>query len=95
MIMAKKKFASPFVLFEGDLVEEPEETVLPGAGSALGEPQEDQVWAMPYGYWLDHVGKDYDENGIDEVDYWKWFRANGMDPSMAQPPYQGTPPLGD
>ena len=76
--MAKKKFASPFVLFTLT----PEDGPVIGNGSAHGYVDDEnasQAWPMPYGLWLDEVGSD--ENGdkaINWNDYSDWMEAHGF-----------------
>jgi len=86
--MAKKKFASPFVLYT--VTPQPTDPV-PGAASAhggLGDGGDNStVGPMSYDAWLDSVGVELDGNrdAIDWGDYRQWFVNNHLDTNQMDP----------
>ncbi len=86
--MAKKKYASPFVLFTLDV--EPEDPPVPGLASAhgsLGDDDAKSVGPMNYDAWLNNVGTELDGNQekIDWGDYKQWFVNNKLDTNLMDP----------
>ena len=82
--MAKKIFASPFVLFTQDVTEDP----VWGNASAHGHLDDDDTGVSPMNYdaWLNNVGVEIDgQEGIDWGDYKQWFVNNNLDTNQMDP----------
>ncbi len=87
--MAKKKFASPFVLFTLP-VESPDIDANASAHGGLGDDDDGTnsvVYPMNYEAWLGNVGAELDGNteAVDWGDYKAWFVINRLDTNQMDP----------
>jgi len=84
--MAKKKFASPFVLFTLP-TNPPDIDANASAHGFLGDDDAATISPMNYGAWLDNVGAELDGNpeAVNWGDYKQWFVNNQLDTNLMDP----------
>ena len=93
--MAKKKFASPFVLFTLPVVS-PDIDANASAHGAIGDDDDgtnNVVYPMEYEVWLDSVGAELDGNleVVDWGDYKQWYVNNHLDTNLMSPTINPNP----
>ena len=88
--MAKKKFASPFLIL-GGLVDEGDDTVIGGGSGQSGQ----EAYLCDFDEWCIMFFADVDgDTDVDAYDYYRWFINMGgdddlfalMNPDMPVPP---------
>ena len=93
--MAKKKFASPFLILSG-LGDPGDDEVIGGGSGQSGQ----EAWLCDFDDWCIMFFEDVDgDTDIDEYDYYLWFKGLGGDdelfaslnPGMPVPPPNQTP----